>query len=103
MQEIRIFICFSSIRSEVQHAFFLINIHDVLAMKTSGRDLVAKVSISIIQIKMRPAIAFAPLDDLIAIVHDPRSSYFNISIQPFRYQRLYISTVDIDRAEIDAF
>src|SRR5690242_3757610 len=52
---------------------------------------------------MCPSIPFTPFNQFTSSIHQSWSSYFYISIESFRDNRLYFIVVDVHRTEINAF
>ncbi|MNL52000.1 hypothetical protein D3C87_1751400 [compost metagenome] len=50
-------------------------------MKGTLGDLIFQFPIAIKKVKMRPAIAFRPVDQLFSIVNQAWAAYFHISIE----------------------
>ena len=66
MLVIRILVRIPSVGCEIYRAGLLVHLQDFLHMPRSLGDAVLQIALVIVQVKMGPAVAFAPVDKLLS-------------------------------------
>src|SRR5579872_6694716 len=87
MKVVRVLSRLPVIGSEIEYPFLVVDADDVLAMERAAGDPVLQFSICIIQIKMSPAVPFAPFNELLSLVYQTETPDLHIGVQPFMDQR----------------
>ena len=103
MKIIGIFIVLAAIGREIKHAVLFIDALNVFTVERPAGDLIFQFPIFIIQIKMRPAIGFTPLNKFFAAIYKTNTAVLNISVHSFRHKRTRRVGIDIHHAEVDPF
>ena len=73
------------VSQEVNDTFGFVHFHDLVYMPGAACDAVLQVTFSVIEVQVRPAVTFAPLDQLLAITYGCQRADFLISIHTFLY------------------
>ena len=78
-----ILILFFSVSQEVNDALGFVDLHDLVYMPGTTCDAVLQIAFAVIKIQVGPTVAFAPLNQFLAICEGGQRTYFLIGIHPF--------------------
>ena len=89
------------VSQEVNDTFGFVHFHDLVYMPGAACDAVLQVTFSVIEVQVRPAVTFAPLDQLLAITYGCQRADFLISIHTFLDNRTDRILSDRIRTDVD--